>query len=53
MWTAQFNLEAALQANGVIKSDVKEDIKKQLDNAPKRKDDEKTQIIGLAQPMLI
>ena len=35
--------------NGVIESDVKELIKKQLDNAPKRKDDEKiqmTQIIG-------
>ena len=47
MWTVQFNLEATLQTNGV--SDVKELIKKQLDNAPKRKDDEKiqmTQIIG-------
>ena len=34
---------------------VKEVIKKQLDKAPKRKDDEKTQmmqIIGLIQPML-
>ena len=49
MWTVQFNLEATLQTNGVIESDVKELIKKQLDNAPKRKDDEKiqmTQIIG-------
>ena len=49
MWTVQFNLQAALQANGVIESDVKEVIKKQLDNAPKHKDDEKiqmTQIIG-------
>ena len=55
MWTVQFNLEAALQTNGVIESDVKEVIKKQLDNAPKRKDDEKTQmtqIIGFIQPML-
>ena len=55
MWTVQFNLEAALQTNGVIESNVKEVIKKQLDNAPKRKDDEKTemtQIIGLIQPML-
>ena len=34
---------------------MKEVIKKQLDNAPKGKDDEKTQmtqIIGLIQPML-
>ena len=49
MWTVQFNLEATLQTNGVIESDVKELIKKQLDNTPKRKDDEKiqmTQIIG-------
>ena len=56
MWTVQFNLEAALQTNGVIESDVKEVIKKQLDNAPKRKDDGKTQmtqIIGLIRPMLI
>ena len=42
LWTG--NLEAALQTNGVIESDVKEAIKKQLDNAPKRKDDEKTQV---------
>ena len=51
MWTAQFNLEAALQIN-----DVKEIIKKQLDSASKRKGDEKTQmtqILGLMQPMLI
>ena len=56
MWTVQFNLEATLQTNGVIESDVKEAIKKQLDNAPKRKDDGKTQmtqIIGLIRPMLI
>ena len=55
LWTVQFNLEAALQTNGVIESDVKEVIKKQLDNAPKRKDDKKTQItqiIGLMQPVL-
>ena len=54
VWTVRFNLEAALQTNGVIESDVKEVIKKQLDNAPKRKDNEKTQltqIIGLIQPM--
>ena len=36
-----FNLEAALQTNGVIERDSKEVIIKQLDNAPKRKDDEK------------
>ena len=50
-----FNLEAALQTNGVTKSDVKEVIKKQFENAPKRKDDEKTQMtqmIGLIRPML-
>ena len=55
MWTVQFYLEAALQTNGVIESDVEEVIKKQLDNAPTCKDDEKTQmmqIIGLIQPML-
>ena len=54
MGTAEFNLEAALQANGVIESDVKEVIKMQLDNALKRRDDETqmTQIIGLMQPML-
>ena len=53
--TVQFNLEATLQTNGVIESVVKEVIKKQLGNATKRKDDEKTQmtqIIGLIQPML-
>ena len=56
MWTVQFNLETALQTNGLIESDVKEVIKKPLDNAPKTKDDGKTQItqiIGLIQPMLI
>ena len=44
-----------MQTNGVIESDVKEVNKKQLDNAPKRKGDEKTQmtqIIGLIQPIL-
>ena len=53
--TVQFNLEATLQTNGIIESVVKEVIKKQLGNATKRKDDEKTQmtqIIGLIQPML-
>ena len=56
MRTVQFNLEAALQTNGVIESDVKEVIKKQLGKAPKRKDGGKTQmtqIIGLIRPMLI
>ena len=51
-----FSLEKALQANGVTKSDVKDVIKKQLENAPKRKGGEKTQmiqIIGLIRPMLI
>ena len=55
MWTDQFNLEAAIQTNGVIESDVKEVIRKQLDNVPKRKDDEKTQmtkITGLIRPLL-
>ena len=44
-----------LQTNGVIESDVKESIKKQLGNTTKRIDDgktEATQIIGLIQPML-
>ena len=56
MWIVQFNLEDALHANGVIESDVKEVNKKQLDNAPKREDDEKTrmmQITGLIQPILV
>ena len=51
-----FNLEAALQTNGVTKNDVKEVIKKQFENAPKRKDNEKTQMtqmIGLIRLMLI
>ena len=55
MWTVKFNLEAALQTNGVIEDDVKEVIKKQLEQAPRRKDDEKTQmtqIIGLMRPIL-
>ena len=54
-WTAKFSLEATLQTNDVIESDVEQVIKKQLSNAPKRKDDEKTQmteIIALIQPML-
>ena len=41
---------AALQTNGVTKSDVTEVIKKQFENASKRKDDQKTrmtQMIGL------
>ena len=48
-------LEAALRTNGVTESDVKEVIKKQFENAPKCKDDEKTQMtqmIGLIRPML-
>ena len=48
-----FNLEVALETNGVTKSDVKEVIIKQFENAPKRKDDEKstiTQMIGLIRP---
>ena len=48
-------LEAALQTNGVTDSDVKEVIKNQLENTPKRKDDEKIQIIqmiGLIRPIL-
>ena len=55
MWVVQFSLEAALQTNGVIENDAKEVIKKQFDNVPKHKDDEKTQmtqIIGIIQPML-
>ena len=50
-----FNLKAALQTNGVTERDVKEVIKKQFENAPKRKDDEKTQIaqmIRLIRSML-
>ena len=35
-------LEPALQTNGVTESDVKEVIKKQLDNTPKFKDDKNT-----------
>ena len=43
-----------VQTNDVIESDAKEVIKKPLDNAPKHKDDEKTQlmqIIGLIRPV--
>ena len=50
-----FSLEAALKTNSVTESDVKELIKKQFEDAPKRKDDEKTQMmqmIGLIRPML-
>ena len=36
-----FNLEAPLQTNDVTESDVKEVIKKQLENSPKRKGSEK------------
>ena len=46
---------AALQTNGITESNVKEVIKKQFENAPNCKDDEKTQItqvIGLTRPML-
>ena len=37
-----FNLEPALQSNGVIESDVKEVIKNLLKKAPKRKSGEKS-----------
>ena len=55
MWTVQFNLEAALQTNGVIESDVQQVIKTQCESSPELKDDEKTlmtQIIGLIRRML-
>ena len=51
-----FNLEAPLQTNDVTESDVKEVIKKQLENSPKRKGSEKTRMmwmIRLIRPMLI
>ena len=50
-----FNSEAALQTNGVNESDVKGVIKKQFQNTPKRKYDEKTQMtqmIGLIRSIL-
>ena len=50
-----FNLEAKLQANGVIESIVKEVIKKQLRNAAKHKGGEQMQMmqmIGLIRPIL-
>ena len=47
MWTVKFDLEAALQTNVVIEGNVKEVIKKQLGNAPKHKNDEKTQIMQI------
>ena len=50
-----FNLEGALLTNVATERDVKEVIKKQFENAPKHKDDEKTRmthIIGLMQPRL-
>ena len=56
MWNVKFNLEFALQTDGALKSDMNEVLKKQLDNASTRKDDEKTQmtqIIALIRPMLI
>ena len=40
-----FNLEAPLQTNDVTESDVKEVIKKQLENSPKRKGSEKTRMV--------
>ena len=46
----------ALQTNGVNENDVKEVIKKQLENAPERIGRKKTQIMqmmGLMRPMLI
>ena len=49
------SLSQRLQTNGVTESDVKETMKKQFENAPKRKDDEKTQMtqmIGLIRSML-
>ena len=45
-----------LQANGVAESDLKEVIKNQLDNAPKRKGGDKMQmikVIKLIRPMSI
>ena len=38
-----FNLEAALQTDSVTESDIKEVVKKQLKDAPKRKGDEKNE----------
>ena len=55
MWTVEFKLVAALKTNGEIASDVKEVIKKQLNNSPKCKDHEKSQmtgLIGLIRPTL-
>ena len=52
----RFSLEAVLKTGGVNKSDVKQVIKNQLEDASKRKGVEKTQImqmIGLIWPMLI
>ena len=49
------HLEDALQTNGLTESDVKEVIKRQFENLPKRKDDKKpqmTQMTGLIRPML-
>ena len=49
------NLEAALQTDSVTESDIKEVIKKQLKDAPKRKVVKKTKMIKkrLMRPMLI
>ena len=41
----RFSLEPALKTSGVTKSDVKEVIKNQLEDASKRKGGEKTQIM--------
>ena len=52
----RFNWQVAFQANDAIESNVKEAMKKQLENSPKRKGDEKTQMmqmIGLIRLMLI
>ena len=42
-----FNLEAALQANGITKSDVKEVIKNLIENAPKQVDGKKMQMMKI------
>ena len=55
MSTGKFSLETALQTNGVTKSDMKQVIKKQLENVPKRKGGEKKMQmmkIGLIRLML-
>ena len=42
-----FNLEVALQTNGITESDVKEAIKKLIENAPKQIDGKKTQMMKI------